>query len=195
MSVRHLALGAVLVALVGTLAADDKKAGKASPDEMMAAMAKHGAVGEHHKALEQLAGKWKVSGRMWMDPTADPLPFAGSLERKLIMDGRFLSDNLKGDDSFPFEGKGWVGFDNHTKKFTWAWIDSMTTSIGTGDGTYDPATKTFTMSGESFDPSMGRMIKGKEVTQVKGDTLVSTFYKILDGKEVKVMEITYTKVK
>jgi hypothetical protein len=194
MSVRHLALVAVSAFLIGSLAADDKKAGKPDLNAMMAAMAKHGQPGEHHKALAHLAGKWKMSGKMWMDPAADPMPFAGTSERKLIMDGRFLADQVSGDESFPFEGKGWVGYDNHTKKLTWAWIDSSTTSIGTGEGTFDPATKTFTMTGESYDPTMGKVVKGKEVTQVKGDTIVSTFYKNLDGKDVKGMEITYTKM-
>jgi hypothetical protein len=191
---RYFVLCAAAVALAASLSAQEKrKAAAPAGDDPMAAMARHAQTNEHHKVLAQLAGNWKFEGKMWMDPSADPMPFNGTSERKLIWEGKFLADSVKGE-GFPFEGKGCVGYCNHAKKYQYVWIDSMTTTIANGEGTYDAKTKTFTMKGDSFDPSVGKVVTGKEVTVVKADgKVVSTFYKVLDGKDVKAMEITYTK--
>ena len=44
-----------------------------------------------------------------------------------------------------FKGMGVEGYDNVKKKFVSSWIDNMGTGIQFSEGTYDPATKTFTL--------------------------------------------------
>jgi len=199
MTVRLLAFAAAVALLSGSLTAQEKKAGGA-PDqkmqEMMQKMAAHGTPGPAHEALKQLVGKWTYKGKMWMDPAAPPMEMTGTSERKLIMEGRFLTDHIKGDPPMPFEGMGWSGYDNHSKKYWYTWIDSMTTSVMTAEGTYDAKTKTLTFNSECYDPGEGKVCKGKDVTVFKGNNeIVQTFYKLEGGKEVKMMEITSTRAK
>ena len=47
-----------------------------------------------------------------------------------------------------FKGMGVEGYDNVKKKFVSSWIDNMGTGIQFSEGTYDPATKTFTYTSE-----------------------------------------------
>ena len=47
-----------------------------------------------------------------------------------------------------FKGMGVEGYDNAKQKFVASWIDNMGTGIQFSDGTYDPATKTFTYTSE-----------------------------------------------
>lgn len=202
MNRRMLALTLVLGLVAGLSIAQDRKAAekKAGPpdmEKMMAAMAAHATPGKDHDALKGMVGKWKFVGKMWMDPT-DPNPtmtMEGTSEMQSIMDGRFVVLHTMGDPPMPFEGRGCYGFDNSTKKYWYMWIDSMTTSPTRGEGSYDAKTKTFTFKSEGFDPMEGKVAQGKDTITVKGDELIHTFYKPIDGKDVKMMEITSKRVK
>lgn len=199
MTGRFVVITVMVALMVGTLSAQEKKKG-GGPDmeKMMAAMAAHATPGEAHAALKPLVGKWTYVGEMWMDPS-DPKPqmtMTGKSEQAMIMDGRFLVTHVTGDPPMPFEGRGCYGFDNNEKKYWYAWIDSMTTSMGTGKGTYDAKAKTFNFSTEGFDPSEGKVCKGRETLQVKSnDEIVHTFYKLANGKEVKTMVVTSKRAK
>jgi hypothetical protein len=194
MTSRFLVAAALLALTAGAPQADDKKPAAPDMQAMMAAMMKHATPGEHHKLYEKLVGKWTYTGQFFMGDT--PTPFAGRAERKMILDGRFMTDHVFGDPPMVFEGMGWSGYDNHKKKYVYVWIDSMTTSLMTGEGTYDPATKTLTMTSEGFDPAAGAIIKGKDTTKfVSDDEVHHTFYKVVEGKEIKTMEMKYQRAK
>jgi hypothetical protein len=203
MKCRMLALTAVLGLVAGLGLAQDRKGDKKAggPPDMekaMAAMAKHAAPGEAHAAYKPLVGKWTYVGKMWMDPT-DPNPgmtMEGKSEIQMIMDGRFCMNHVKGDPPMPFEGRGCYGYDNASKKYWYAWIDSMTTSLTRAEGTYDARTKTFTFTSEGFDPMEGKVVKGKDTMHIKSnDEIIHTFFKMMDGKEVKMMELTCKRAK
>lgn len=201
---RTLALTAVLCLIAGFSTAQDrkgadKKAGGAPPDmeKMMAAAAAHATPGEAHKALQALVGKWTYVGKMWMDPT-DPNPamtMEGKTESQSMMDGRFVNTHVVGDPAGSFEGRGWYGYDNAKKKYWYVWIDSMSTSSGRGEGTYDAKTKTFSFTSEGFSPMEGKNITGKETITTKDNEMVHTFFKSVGGKEVRTMEITAKRAK
>ena len=124
------------------------------------------------------------------------MTMTGKSEGQTIMDGRFTLMQVQGDASFPFEGRGCYGYDNHKKKYWYGWVDSMTTSLTTAEGTYDARTKTFTFNSEGFDPMEGKVCKGRETIEFKSkDELVHTFYKLDGGKEAKMMEITCKRAK
>jgi len=202
MNRRMLALSMVfgLVASLGIAQdrkAAEKKGGPPDMEKMMAAMAAHATPGKDHEALKGMVGKWTYVGKMWMDPT-DPNPgmtMEGKSNLESIMDGRFVTTHTVGDPPMPFEGRGCYGFDNSTKKYWYVWIDSMSTSLTRGEGTYDPKTKTFTFKSEGFDPMEGKVAKGKDTIAVKDNEIVHTFYKVIDGKDVRMMEITSKRAK
>lgn len=194
MAMRFLGLTVALLLVAGSLSGDDKKK-KGEPD--MEGMMKHATPGDPHKVFEQFAGKWTYKLKYWMDPAGEPMEMAGTSESKIMMDGRFFGEHTKSsDNNMPFEGRAWQGYCNHKKKYWFSWIDSMTTSLTTGEGTWDPATKTMTWLSEGFDSMAGGNVKMKEVSKVRADgTIHKTFYKLEGGKEVKTMEIEYAKAK
>lgn len=180
---------AVIAALVAipALAEDTPKA--PDPAAMMAAMMKHAAVGPEHKVLDQLVGKWTYTAEMWMDPSKPPETMSGTTERTFILGGRFLQDKISGTAmGAPFEGLGYTGYDNAKKKYVGMWLDSWSTSIMTSEGDYDAKTKTLTSASRGYDPSVCKECLGKDVTTIhSADEHTMTFYKLVDGKEVKAM--------
>lgn len=53
--------------------------------------------------------------------------------------------------NMPFEGHALTGYDSKTGKVVSFWIDSMNSASMRTEGTYDHATRTFTMSGTCYD--------------------------------------------
>jgi hypothetical protein len=63
------------------------------------------------------------------------------------------------------------------------------------EGTYDPATKTLTYTSE-YEPMPGMKTKVRELLKIPDkDHHTLEFYEDRGGKEVKVMEIIYTRQK
>lgn len=66
-----------------------------SPEDMMAAMAKMGEPGEHHKELGEMVGNWHAKTSFVMDPSAPPMEGEGEMSVKWVLGGRFLQSNFK----------------------------------------------------------------------------------------------------
>jgi hypothetical protein len=178
--------------------AKDKTTTPPTQEEMMAAMMKLANPGPEHASLNPLAGTWKASTKMWGDPAAgEPTVSEGTCERSWVMGGRYLVGNYKSVfNGMPFEGMEVLGYDNIKKQYVSSWMDNMGTGILLSTGTaMDPATKTFTLTGSTPDPS-GRDMPMREVMSiVDGNTHTMTMYGTMGGQEMKVMEITYTRLK
>jgi len=184
-----LVVAAMLVALSIPAYAQDDKA-------MMDAMMKAAAPSEQHALLAKLAGRWTTTVKAWMAPGQAPVESAGSAEITMTLGGRFYHEQFKGDFmGMPFEGVGFGGYDNVTKKFQATWADTMGTGLMLMKGDYDPATKSFTYMGEFTDP-MGKPSTMKIVQKwVDADTHVSEFYETAAPGQPKIMEITYKRAK
>ena len=158
---------------------------------------KYTVPGEHHKHIAALAGKWKTEVKMWMDPTADPQVSQGTAEYQWIMGGRFLRQQFRGEAmGQPFEGEGLLGYDNFKKKYVSSWIDNMGTALYTGTGRCDESGKVFTMEGRMDDVMNGRANqKSRSVTRIvnKNKHTDEMYVTGADGKEFKMLEITYTR--
>lgn len=172
--------------------------GEMPMDEEMQAWMQAGMVGEHHKHLEYVIGNWKAESKWWMseDADAEPMVSPGTLEAKWVLDGRFATYTYRGDMmGMPFEGIGFVGFDNIRKQYVSIWMDSMSTMIMQDYGDYDAASKTFTYLGEFKDP-MGKTYKSRHTIKVVDkDKHVMTFHHKRDDWPDfrRVGEITYTR--
>jgi hypothetical protein len=171
---------------------------QASPEEqMMQVWMKHVEPGKFHAHLEPLVGQWRQTFKWWMAPGAPPKVSTGTCEYKWIMGKRFILKEVKGDvEDQTFEGMGMMGYDNFKKKYTGAWIDSMTTAIETSMGTCDDSGKVFTMIGRHDDVFTGKADqKFRSVIRiVNNDMHVGERYvNGSDGKEFKTLEITYTR--
>lgn len=164
--------------------------------KMMEAMEAAGKPGPGQENVAQLAGEWDclvkfqtVPGQPWMESHA-------TASSKMIYDGRYLQEEVTGEFSgMPFHGMGILGFNNLSKQYQGTWIDNMSTQIETLVGTYDSSKKTFTMNADLDDPMTGKRTHNKQVTVINSaDKHTSEFFEVSDdGKEKKVMEITYTR--
>lgn len=195
--VRNVILAALAWAVLPLVtAADDTK----KPDDAadaVAAMLKAAAPGELHKKMEPLAGSFTFKSKFWMDPAKPPSEWEGTCEAKWVMGNRYLRSEVKGNfGGMEFTGVGVWGYDNLKKKFVSAWIDNMGTGISIGTGEIDKTGKVFTFIGEDTDPLTGKPVKGRDVTTINDDgTIKAEYFKLVDGKEIKVMEIISTRKK
>lgn len=169
----------------------------------MKQMMELGKPGENHKALAQLAGTWSYDVQMWMAPGAPPMKSHGTGVRKSIMGGRFFVANFTSMMKMPgangkmqemeFKGMSVEGYDNVKQKFVATWCDNMGTSITLMEGSYDPASKTFTYNSE-MEMMPGMKTKVREVVKiVDANHHRLEWYEDRGGQETKTMEIDYTR--
>src|ERR1051326_4649435 len=116
-----------VVALTTSLAlAKNKKAEKQTdPQAMMEAYQKLATPSEPHKQFASLVGSWTTTTKEWMEPGKPPTESTGSVEMKMLLDGRFLYQELNAQMMRqPFSGIGIDAYDNMTKKYVTAWMDT-----------------------------------------------------------------------
>jgi hypothetical protein len=182
-------------------------AGQPNEQEMMAKMMELAKLGENHKLLADIAGTWNYTVKMWMNPDAqaEPMVSKGTATRKAVMGGRYYQFDVKGQMQMPgadgkmkdmeFKGMALEGYDNVKQKFVSTWMDNMGTGILISEGTYDPATKSFTFNAE-MEMMPGMKTKVREVINVVDkDHHTFEWYEDRGGKEAKTMEINYTRKK
>jgi hypothetical protein len=178
----------------------EKAAGKpkeADMQAMMAAYEKAAEPGPAHKQLQRAVGKWNVIMKSWPAPGAPPVDSTGTAEGKSLLGDRYVQTTFS--STFmgkTFSGVGLSGYDNAKKKFVGTWIDSMSTGMMRSEGTSDPGGKVVTSQATSVDPVTGKESKMRIVQTWDGDDkFVEDFYEKKGSKEVKTMEITYTRAK
>jgi hypothetical protein len=91
--------------------------------------------------------------------------------------GMWLSSVLEGEaGGQKFSGRGFDGYDAAKKKYVGVWIDSISASPMTMEGTYDKEKKVLSMNGEG--PGMdGKPTKYKSTTEFKdADTMVMSMW-------------------
>lgn len=184
---------------LGTAGTQAQKAPAMSPEmkAMMEAYEKAGRPGPNHKVLQQMAGTWDATAKWWAGP-GEPEVTRGVSVNKMILGGRYLQQSYEGTAmGKPFHGMGLMAFDNVAQAFTGIWIDDMSTGIMTSTGSLDPSGTTLTSVSTVNDPLAKGPKKGRDVIRFEGpDRHVMEMYDTgPDGKEMKVMEITYSRRK
>lgn len=159
---------------------------------------KFGTPGPEHKLLEPLVGTFQTRVKCWMDPAETPQVSEGAVQRKSKLDGRFICEEVEGKfNSQPYHGFGTIGFDRAKKKFVYSWIDSMSTAIKIQQGTYDEGTKTWTFKMEETCPITGKPVRMRDTLRLvsANEQLMEMYRQLGDEKEMKVMEINFTRTK
>lgn len=155
--------------------------------------------GEPHAMLAKGVGEWTSVNTMWMSPDAPPSVTNGTCTNKMIMGGRYLISENKGDyNGMPFEGIATTAYDNVKKVYVNTWIDNFGTGVMTSEGTYDSTTKTITSKGTMIDPMTGKDTPFRETFATPDDNtqILEMFIPSMDGKgEFKTMNIVYTRKK
>ena len=185
-----------LFVLTSPVMAKDKKPTKEmDPQAMMEVWKKLAMPGEPHKLFASLAGSWTTTTKEWMEPGKPPTESTGTAEMKMLLDGRFLYQEYNAQMmGQPFSGVGIDAYDNMTKKYVTAWIDTMGTGIFMMEGTASADGKTITLKGSHPEPGGGKMTHRAVWKIVDNNTQTFDMYGAHHGgKEMKVLEITYTR--
>jgi hypothetical protein len=189
----------VTVVLLATLALaqEGNEPPQMTPEQQaeMEAYMKAGTPGAPHKALASTAGNYDLKIKSWHEPGGPPMEESGTAVRTMGLDGRVLIEEITSSMmGTPFTGYGMTGHDNVTGKHWSIWTDSMSTGLMVSEGTCD-AQEVCSFTGSYNDP-----IKKGPVTMRMTSRWTSPTTEIFemygpgkDGKETKMMEMTYTK--
>ncbi len=200
----RIVIAAALVALAATpLQAQTSKSKPAAgkppaldAKAMEELMMKAATPGPQHDGLKKLEGEWDLVIRYSMDPSQPPSETKSSAVVRTVMDGRYSQEEVTGEyQGRPFSGLGITGYDNVLNKYVSIWIDNMSTGIMTSQGTADGTGKVINWTGESSDPAIGKPNKYRMVSRFTDDDhhTFEMYSKGPDGKETKMMEISYTR--
>jgi len=154
-----------------------------------------GKLGPQHEQMAKAAGTFDVAMKSWMDPAAPPMESKGVAVRTLHMGGRVVHEEYQGDMmGMPFTGLARSGYDNVSGKYWSTWTDSMSTGIMVSQGECDED-QNCTYIGTHSDPVKGGPVTNRYVANWSSpDEQTFAMYGAgPDGKEVKMMEMTYTR--
>ena len=161
----------------------------------MEAYMKAATPGPQHQAMAAEAGSWDLSIKMW-EPGGPPTESKGTATRSMILGGRVQVEEVSSEMmGMPFTGQGMRGYDNVTGKYWGTWNDNMSTGIMVTEGTCNEQQKTCTFTGTMNDPVTKKPLKMRMTSKMTSPTVevFEMFGPAPDGKEMKMMEITYTK--
>jgi hypothetical protein len=195
-----LSLAIALAAPAVALAADAKKDAAPpamTPEQKMAmdAMAKAGTPGEAHAQLAKMTGSYDLEIKSWEKPGGEAMVEQGTATRSMALGGRVMVEMVQSKMmGQPFEGHGMHGYDNVTGKHWATWNDSMSTGVMIEEGDCDAA-GACSLTGTWSDPITKRKATAHMKTRWT-DANTQVFEMNApgpDGKEFKMMEITYKK--
>jgi len=193
-----VSLVSILVLVIASPAtAASQKSTKKAPvmDEkaMMDAWMKAATPGPAHKQLAEMEGTWDAKVSTWMKP-GDPAQISnGVSDNKLVLGGRYLQQTYTGNFmGQPFNGLGYTGYDNVSKKYVSTWMDDMGTGIMMSSGA-----SVMKMSGSVNDPMTGKtaMVSSKLSIADADHHTMEMWGPAPDGKMYRTMEISYSRKK
>lgn len=170
---------------------------KMSPEEMAAMQAyqQAGTPGPQHAGLAMTAGDYDVTIKSWSAPGAPPTESAGSVTRKVMLGGRVVSEELTSSMyGQPYTGFGLTGYDNVSGKYWSTWNDSMNTGLTVAEGSCTPQA-TCSFIGHWNDALTRKQASAR--MELRWTSPAVEVFEMFgagpDGKEMKMMEITYTR--
>ncbi len=148
-----------------------------------------------HQPFVKMVGNWTAVVTNYMGGQETKSDGTGTYE--MILGGRYLKSTFKSTMmGMPFEGMGLDGFDNVTKEYLSVWVDNFGTGIEYLKGKFDEKTKSVVYTGSMVDPMAGKEVPTKSIMKfIDDDHTTTEIYSFENGKEVKSMQIDYTRVK
>ena len=140
-------------------------------------------------------GTYDVAMKSWQDAAAPPMESTGVATRTLMFGGRIMIEDFESDFmGMPFTGRGMTGYDNVSGKYWSTWMDSMSTGLMMSEGTCD-GKGACTFTGSYNDPIANGPKAIRMVSRwTSPTTQVAEMHTAgKDGKEMVMMEMTYTK--
>lgn len=168
-----------------------------TPEQMaeMETYMKAGTPGPPHEALAASAGTYELEIKSWSEPGGEAMEQSGTATRTMELAGRVLIEDIKSSMmGMPFTGRAMMGYDNVSGKYWSTWVDSMSTGVMISKGDCDAKQKC-EFTGSWNDPIKQGPVTVRLTTRWTSPTtqVFEMYGPAKDGKEMKMMEMTYTK--
>lgn len=196
-----------LIGIIGILAATlgpalpvaAQSAAKADSQAPMAkALESAMTPGEGQKRLDPLIGTFNVAIKIWVTPEGPPIESTAASVNSWVLGGRFVQMMLNGDaPNAPYSGTGHIGYDNATRNYQAAWMDTGSTAITLYTGKLDASGKSALMKGSITNALTGKPSPAelRMTIEPDGSHLTQLWGQGKGAKMVKLMELKYAKVK
>jgi hypothetical protein len=115
--------------------------------------------------LETLVGYWNFTMKFWTDPNLPPAQMQGTLERKWIMDGRFVQETVLGQcatSGKTCEGMGLLGYNAAEKQFTCVRACGLSGTLSSSTVACDSSGKRFEGVKEETCPLTAQKVKARD---------------------------------
>ena len=156
---------------------------------------KAGTPGAPHKMLAATAGTYDLKIKSWDAPGTPPMESTGTAVRSVDLEGRVVVERVTATMmGMPYTGQSMTGYDNVTGKYWSTWTDTMSTGIMVSEGSCDER-QSCTYTGSWQDPVRKSVVTARMTMRWPSPTteVFEMHGPGRDGKEMKMMEITYTK--
>jgi hypothetical protein len=151
---------------------------------------------KEHAWLQQLVGEWDSAAEM-TEPGKPPAKCKGTESVRALGGFWIQSENkMNVSPEMTVTGILTLGYDPQKKKYVGTWVDSMTSTLWTYEGTVDEAGKRLTLDTEGAMPTNPtKRHKFKEVIELKGKDEKVFTSSVLgdDGKWTTFMTINSTR--
>lgn len=152
-------------------------------------------LGREHRELAKWVGDWNCAQTIMM-PGQEPMQVEGKASFRSVFGGRFVQQDFS--MSFmgqKFMGRGVSGYNQATKMYESTWTDNWGTAIAVSRGFTHSDGKTMTYHGSSHDEKGQKFMTREYISWRSDDEVLFEMYNNIDGKEMKVMTIIYTRIK
>ena len=193
-----LAAGVAVFLATSAVSQDKGKAPEMTAEQKaeMEAYQKAGTPGPQHQELAASVGKYSIKSKSWSEANGPAMEDSGTATRSMALDGRVLVEDVTCTMmGAPMTGHGMTGYDNVSGKYWSTWTDSMSTGLMVSKGKCD-AKNVCTFSGTWNDPIKKGPVTARMTTRWTSPTteIFEMYGPGKDGKEFKMMELTYTKM-
>jgi hypothetical protein len=199
---RIAALFAAIVSLAGPVCAQeaDKAGAPSRMDGAVLAQVLANAMtpGEGQKRLEPMIGTFDVKIRAWIDPSKPPVESLAICINTWVLGQRYIQSTLSGFVAGdPFDGIGYVAYDNVAKVYQTAWMDTGSTAMVWYRGGFDASGKSVTLKATVSDPITTKPVAVELRLSIadNGDHMSEIWGQGQGAKLTRLMELTYTKRK
>jgi hypothetical protein len=154
--------------------------------------------GEGQKRLEPMIGSFDVRIRTWVDPTKPPLESRATSVSVWVLGHRYIQTMLSGHTlGEPFNGIGYIAYDNVGKTYQVAWMDDASTAMTLYQGAFTGTGKTAKLKATVSNAVTGKPtpVEMRLTLADNGDHLTELWGQGPGGKMFRMMELQHTRTK
>jgi hypothetical protein len=154
--------------------------------------------GEGQKRLEPMIGTFDVRIRIWVDPSKPPVESQATSVSVWVLGHRYIQTMLSGHTlGEPFNGIGYIGYDNVGKTYQVTWMDDASTAMTLYQGAFAGAGKVARLKASVPNAVTGKPtpVEMRMTLADNGNHVTELWGQGLGGKVFKMMELQNTKAK